>query len=262
MKTTVLLLAFTYAFSVTKAQGVTETTIGEAPLNMERYITDINLSLSNANYYNERGLIKERENDLDGALEFYGTAVNIAPQTPAYLFNYGITLQKLERHSEAVEVFLKLTALDNTDFEAFVALGTSYGMLGEYKEAVKQYNNAERLRPSYKRIYYQRGIFLNLAGDYAQAQKDFDEAVKREPNFANAWYNKGVNLKDMERFRRAIRDLNKSIELDPNLGLAYMVRGVSYMNIDKIQEGAVDLKRAAEMGVEEAQQLYDKYVKE
>lgn len=258
MKKIIIVLACMSMTFIVLAQG-SYTTSSDNYFNLIQYVSDVNFNIGNANYYNERGLLKERENDLEGALEYYAKAVNIASQTPAYLFNYGITLQKLERHKEAVEVLFELTELDNIDFEAFVALGTSYGMLGEYRKAVEAYNAAERLRPSYGRMYYQRGIFLNLDGDYVQAQKDFDKAIKREPNFAKAWYNRGVNFKDMERFRRAIRDLDKAIALDPDYGLAYMVRGVSYINLGKTKEGAADLKRAAEMGIEEAQELYEKY---
>ena len=224
--------------------------------------SEVSTSATNANHYNERGLIKEREGDLEGALEFYSIAVNMASKVPAYLFNKGITLQKLEKHIEAIEIFLELTEIDKTDFEAFIALGVSYGMTGQYTEAVKALDIAERLRPSFKRIYYQRGTFLNLMGDYPRAQKDFEIAVKREPSFAKAWYNRGINYKDMEKFRRAINDFNKAIELDPNHSESYLARGVAYMNINRKKEGSEDLKRAADMGVEEAKMLYEKYCRD
>ena len=137
--------------------------------NLVSLITDINLSGANANYFNERGLMFEQQKDYEKAL-FLREGCKHCSRKHNFLFNKGITLQNLDRHAEAVEVFQELVDIDNTDFEAFVALGTSLGRIGEYDMSLK-HDKAERLRPSYKRIYYQRAMFKNLAGNYPSAER-------------------------------------------------------------------------------------------
>jgi tetratricopeptide (TPR) repeat protein len=237
-----------------------ETQSSDSGDNLFGLINNTNLNAANPNFFNERGLQKERNGSFEEALELYEKALNMAPNNLTFLYNVGITCQKLNQHEEAIIHLTKLTEQDKTDFEAFIALGNSLGEMKKYEEAIAAYNFAEMLRPSYKRIYYQRGIFKNLYGDLTSALKDFNIAVQREPMFANAYYNRGVNYKDMEKWKKAIRDLNRAIELDPNHGEAYMVRGVCYINSGNESEGAADLKRAADIGSVEGRMLYQKYI--
>lgn len=220
---------------------------------------EVNVSGVNANVYNERGLQREQAGNLEQALEYYTIAANMAPGTAAFAFNRGAILQRLDRHAEAAEAFRRVVELEPIDFEAHMALGNSLGALGDYAGAVAEYDIAERLRPSFTRIYYQRGIFRNLAGDHAGAKRDFDIAVRREPQYANAFYNRGVNSKDMERWRRAIRDLDQAISLEPNHGPAHLARGVCHANLGRDQQAKDDLRRAAALGVTEANEILQKF---
>lgn len=62
-----------------------------------------NLNAANPNFFNERGLQKERGGSFEEALELYMRALNMAPLNPTFLYNVGITYQKLNKHNEAVE---------------------------------------------------------------------------------------------------------------------------------------------------------------
>lgn len=259
MKAFLLITLYMFLSMAVSAQTEVSSSVSHSD-NIISLTSEVNLSGANANYYNERGLLAEQQNNYQQALFYYDKAANMAPGNTVFLFNKGLMLQNLNCDSAAVEVFKALVVIDKVDFEAYIAMGISLGKTGRYSQAIKAFDVAERLRPSFKRIYYQRGIVKNMDGDYLGAEVDFNEAIRLEPEFVNAYYNRGVNYKDMNSWRTAIRDFDKVIAIDPNHGRAYFVRGVCYINLGDLKLGTADLKSAMQLGVNEAEVIYREFV--
>lgn len=66
--------------------------------------------------------------------------------------------------------------------------------MGNYEEALKCYEKALEIDPSYKLGWLNTGSTLATMGRYDEALKSYDEAVRLEPNSADAWYNRAVVL--------------------------------------------------------------------
>ena len=65
----------------------------------------------------------------------------------------------------------------------------------EYDSAIKDYDEAIRLKPDYAEAYNSRGNAKSAKGDYDGAIKDYDEAIRLKPDYTEA-YNNRVSTKD------------------------------------------------------------------
>ncbi len=58
---------------------------------------------------------------------------------------------------------------------AYINRGSAYGILGEYRRAIKDYDEALRLDPDFAGAYYGRGRAYDELGEYRRAIKDYDD---------------------------------------------------------------------------------------
>jgi tetratricopeptide (TPR) repeat protein len=80
----------------------------------------------------------------------------------------GVTLLKLERYDDSLEVFRKLRSMNEYDGEVWLGLGISLYSLGQAMEAGDALKNAMRFKPNQPALYY----YLALA------EQDDDAALR------------------------------------------------------------------------------------
>jgi tetratricopeptide (TPR) repeat protein len=70
------------------------------------------------------------------------------------------------------------------------------GKIGDYEEAISDYEAALKVDPSSSFAYYNCGIARDRNGDFAGAVKDFSSAIALEPcSNADFHHNRGFSLR-------------------------------------------------------------------
>lgn len=72
-----------------------------------------------------------------------------------------------------------------------------------------------------------RGLHEQRAGYLAEAIKDFDEAIRLRPNDVNLYLSRGATYGMSEQLDKAIADFDHALVLDPDSGIAYMNRATA-----------------------------------
>jgi tetratricopeptide (TPR) repeat protein len=103
--------------------------------------------------------------------------------------------------------------------------------------------------------YCDLGNSYHGLGDYQQAIKDFDRAIELDPKLAEAYWGRGKTYHGLGDYQQAIKDFDRAIELDPKLAEAYWDRGKTYNELGKYQQAIENWKRAAQLGNEGARDL-------
>jgi tetratricopeptide (TPR) repeat protein len=147
---------------------------------------------------------------------------------------------------------LNVTA-DN--YIAYNNCGTAYLNLGNYRQAIVDYNKAIEIRPKYTDAYYNRGISYWHLGNKMQAIRDFDSAIEINPNYAEIYYGRGNVYAALGNYRQAIRDFDKAIEINPKYAGIYYNRGNVYVALGNYGQAIDDMKTAARLGQKNAQDL-------
>ena len=85
--------------------------------------------------------------------------------------------------------YSKVIVLTPDDAEAFNNRGLTYDALGDYENAIADFDAALILRPSFAEAYSNRGAVLEMVDDTEGALKDYQLALDTDPRLASAHYN-------------------------------------------------------------------------
>ena len=119
---------------------------------------------------------------------------------------------------------------------------------GDYKRAIKLYNETLQLKPNWDLAYYNRGVAYNSLGQYELAIKDLNEAIKLNSNYADAYASRGTLYKALKNYEQAIINYDKAIYLSPNSESNYLARAWFYSESVQNYELAIqDFTKLIEM---------------
>jgi tetratricopeptide (TPR) repeat protein len=104
--------------------------------------------------------------------------------------------------------------------------GVAYYVLGNYKQAIEDYNRAIETNPELAVAYNDRGAAYDKLGDRVQAVSDFDRAIEIRPEYPDAYNGRGVVYSALGRNEEAISDFDKAIEINQEYAEAYNNRGI------------------------------------
>ncbi|MBB27506.1 MAG: hypothetical protein CME25_01210 [Gemmatimonadetes bacterium] len=191
-----------------------------------------------SNTYSNLGLVHDRLEENEEALQYYKKAVAIAPAHHIAFYNLGTLYQRLEQFDEAIAayrlgfrnhhtqpyvnlgvIYHQQGMLDSVisvskqalfpgyeSFEAYLNLGRAYTDRKEYDKAIEAYNN-----------------FLRM---YKGGNRDFIQAAKNE--LAGAYSGLGVQAETRRNTDRALELYQIALKMQPDLSLHWFNLGNGY----------------------------------
>lgn len=112
--------------------------------------------------------------------------------------------------------------------------GKAYGSLGNYHEAIKDYNKVIELNPLYADGYHARGNIYFKLGNYQQAVGDYTFAIQLKTKYyKEAYSNRGIANYSIGDYQQAINDFDNAIMLDPQDKTAYYNRELVYQKVGR-----------------------------
>ena len=93
-----------------------------------------------------------------------------------------------------------------------------------------------------------RGILYMVAGDYRRAIRDFDEALRMAPSQPEAWLNKAIAQFKQGDSRGALELADKSLSFGTRKpALAHFVRGLAHEDAGNVKAAYADLVKARQL---------------
>ncbi|NLE60789.1 MAG: tetratricopeptide repeat protein [Planctomycetes bacterium] len=164
---------------------------------------------------NAAGLLMLESGDVkvqESSLTMLRSVLDLRPTEPQSYLNLGVALNKLNRTSEAKEVFQQgLQAVPNTPI-LLMALGSLLCTTSEYDDAVAAYRQALELEPDNYRVLNDLSYILseNLKNP-AEAEKLASKAIQKGVEDASLWDTWGVILYRLGRLDDSRVALEKSL---------------------------------------------------
>lgn len=97
--------------------------------------------------------------------------------------------------------------------KAHVDKGIAYCETGHYDQALKEFNQALKLKPNDAALYDLRGVALRGKGQDDQALQDFNQALQLDSKYARAYRNRALIYYDKTDFANAQADLEQAQSL-------------------------------------------------
>ena len=169
-----------------------------------------------------------------------------AVQGVAFWINLSLSQYKQGLYQESIDSAKHALALDPKSVEAYTNIGAGYGSLGQWDEAIRNEDEALKLKPDYQlaknnvALYMQEkaggkaiaanapsvddlineSLRFDQAGKYDESIEAARKALKIDPNSAEAWNNIAAAYEAMHRWDPAIDAAKKAVALKPDFQLA------------------------------------------
>jgi len=134
--------------------------------------------------------------------------------------NRGVAKFRLGNYEEAILDFNEAITLNSRCAMAFYNRGTAKSEMDCFKEAILDFDEAIRLNPKNAESFNNRGTANAKLGNYEEALLDYNEAIRLAPEFSEAFQNRGSTQYLLGRLEEAFVDFNEAIRLDPNNSIA------------------------------------------
>jgi len=164
-------------------------------------------------------------------------------------YNQGVKFLENNKNKEALKFFNKVLEIHpkSTFKKLYVGKAIAFENLGEYQNAIDNYNIAIKLDNNCSLSYLNKGVALSMLGRNLEAIESFDKVIKLNPNSSNAYNNKGAALGYLNKYQEAINNYNKAIELDPKNFEPYKNKFCPLYNLKRYEEAVETCDKAIEL---------------
>ena len=208
-----------------------------------------------------RGLIRDKLKDKEGAIRDYTLAIKIKPSNADAYVKRAATFESLGEYSRALEDFTAAISRDSGSYlfdptlhfsNAYFDRANVYYKLGEFDKAIADYDSSLKLSPNNSLA------ILNKARAFGD-ENQFDSAIalftKAEtmlsPNEYNgarehAIFGRGLIYNETKQYDKALVDFSKAITLKPTDHYAYFQRGNAEKALNRFEDAIGDYTVAFE----------------
>ncbi len=220
----------------------------------------IRLQPTDADYYVNRGIIKESMND-SSAIADYQKAISLKPDHAMALHNIAVLRRKGGESLDNNDDLEKAIESDSSMLYPYLERGYQRMEGGFYKGALEDYNQALQISDKDPEIWLNRGHVKEKLNDLKGAYSDYTKAIELNEKFEKAWVNRGNVLSKQGRVEEAIEDYTVAITFNPDYAAAFYNRAIAKQKLKQITEACLDLKKAELLGIAISEKMKEEICK-
>ena len=239
-------------------RGVVKVKMGDFQGAINDFTKAIELRPEDAIAYSNRGVAYSSIGHLERAVKDYGKAIELNPDYAGVYNNWGKTCQAEGDLDEAIKKYDKAIELSPNYADAYYNLGEAFVGLDRYDEALESFNQAIKIRPDYAEAYYKIGFVYSKLGRYQEELESYKQAIRINPYYAEAYYNLGIACGVLGRYQDAIYSFEQAIRFKPDYADAHYNLGVTYLIIGEGYSAVQEYNTLKMLGAtKQADQLYN-----
>lgn len=225
------------------------------------YRKSIQLNPSFTESYYGLGRVAELQHDYSSAADNYRFAINRNPYDPRSHYRLAMTYRNLKKYEDAKAAMTKFEVMkaysDNVhQFREtiykhqnnpilYLKLGELHEQHKNIADALRVYEIANRLHPTYIPIFERLGNLFIDQRDLQKATATFRKITELDPNHVQGWLKLGVIYINRQQFEPAIVVFKRAIEVDETSAEAFNNLARLYAGLGKETAQAVTLAQKA-----------------
>ena len=183
---------------------------------------------TSARDYYERGLVRERDKEIEGALADYSEAVELDPQFLNAWFTRSSLYADQEEYTEAIADLSKVIELKPGDYPALFNRGLYREYIRDYDEAIADYTEILDGDADFSRFvagredglahahHYRGRVYQWYKHDDLKAVADYTEALRLDPGIEMVHYRRGDAYHALGEYANAEEDYSAALARDPD----------------------------------------------
>ncbi len=215
---------------------------------------------NDAEAYHLEGLIYEGQNRWDKANESLSKAARLASADYEIRKESGLALAHSGRRKEAIQEFQAAEKISPQELEPHQQLASLYDKTGKIDQAKTERARLAKLSGQGQasaeagRLNEQANKLL-AAGNARAAADSYRRALQLVPNDAQMHYNLSLALDRLGETNAEVKELRRAVELDPNLAVGHNQLGLIALGAGHQEEAEHELKLALQIDPKLAEAL-------
>jgi tetratricopeptide (TPR) repeat protein len=177
--------------------------------------------------YEGRSIVCLQMKDFNASLKDINQAIRLLSSNRQELFvNRGVIYQYLGDNINAMRDYQTAILCDPYYSLAYFNSANIYLLSKQYQQALFNYNKCiQQCNLNDETVYQNRAIVNTILGNYTQALDDFNKAIKFNKYSSSIYMNRGLLLFKLKCFKDAELDFTNAIQLTKYDSLLYKLRG-------------------------------------
>ena len=190
-----------------------------------------------------------KEKNYDPAIEYYNKAIELSPSDNEAYNGRGIMYMDLGKFDLAYQDYKRALSIKPDFFTAMDNLGAWFAIRGQYDSSLLYLNSALKVNPDYAPAIRNRGLTFMALRRYEEAIKDFEKFLFYEPRRAGIHNTIGVSYQNLQKYPESIAAFTKAIEFSPE-AVFYLNRSYSYNSLKNTEMAKRDALIAKQGGAQ------------
>lgn len=178
------------------------------------------------------------------ALRHHEQAINLMPENANALINYGVSLNKIQRHENALRAFQKGLQLNPNSPEIWLNLSATLNYLKRFDESISAASNSLQLNPKLAMAWCNLGSAYSGKKQFVNAVSTYDQAINIHPHLSEAWEGKARALLNLHELQEALKCANMALQYNLNSAESWVYIGDIKQSLGIIPE-AIDCYQKA-----------------
>ena len=157
---------------------------------------------------------------------------------------------------EALADYSEAVRLKPTHSESYRCRAGVYIRKKQFDKALADCQEALRLDPANASAYNERAVCHAAAVDLQAALADYSEAIRLNPNDFMFWNGRAWTRNRLKQFDKALADATEALRLKPRSAFALHERGLARLGLEQYEEALADLRQAIQLEPGNVQALY------
>lgn len=208
-----------------------------------------------------RGDIRQRLDDLEGALDDYKASKDLDNDNPRLFVSRSAARITMGNYNGAIRDLERALKLDPTDSDAQFNLACTKYITEDYKGAMQDIAATLDLNPEHANAYFLRGLIKGEEYQEAEGLLDIEKALTLDPEIQGGKMSAAILLFELGEYEQAIErftELLKTVDADDRAAVHYY-RADCYYNLDNKEKACEDFRRSARFGDPDAPIVVSQY---